>query len=79
MKTAKLENRDTVIISSVVGTVKVPVQEDPFIPFNDVVLLSTHFPSANAFHLLGYSLDPVTKAPGYDGWKVTLKVEKGGE
>jgi NADH-quinone oxidoreductase chain G len=73
MKEYRLVQGETVIVSSVIDTVEIRVEEDPYLPLKDIVFLDNNFPVASAYRLLGYTLDPVTKAPGCDGWKVTIR------
>jgi hypothetical protein len=40
------------------------------------VLLSNHFEGKGVLGLLDYTLDPVTKAPGLDGFPVSIEKEE---
>lgn len=62
-------------ISSGLGVLELPVVIDAAVD-EPIVMLSNNFEGKGAFGILGYSLDPITKAPGIEGQEVTIqKVE----
>ena len=63
---------DTVIITSPFGELELHVTEDPLLE-SDTVMMFNIFESKGVFSLSGYTLDPVTKVPGIDGWKVRIR------
>jgi NADH-quinone oxidoreductase chain G len=67
-----INDGDDVIISTNVGEMRVRVKVDESID-NNVVFLSNHFKGKGVFSLMGYTLDPVTKAPGVEGCEVNIK------
>jgi predicted molibdopterin-dependent oxidoreductase YjgC len=70
-----LEEGDRVRLSTSQGSVTVPIEIDPSIN-DDGVLLSNHFEGKGALELLDYTLDPVTKAPGLEGCEVSVEKEE---
>lgn len=71
-----LKEGDSVDVSTVSGSVCVPVTIDISIRDNKV-LLSNNFEGKGVCGLLNYNVDPVTKAPGIEGCEVTIKKGKG--
>lgn len=67
-----LNSGDIVSASTEFGTLKLPVVFDTTVN-ESVVMLTNNFEDRGAFSLLGYSLDPITKAPGIEGWEVTIQ------
>jgi predicted molibdopterin-dependent oxidoreductase YjgC len=67
-----LKDGDNVIISAERGSIGVRVSVDASLNGN-VVLMSNNFKDKGALGIMGYHLDPVTKAPGIEGCAVTLK------
>jgi predicted molibdopterin-dependent oxidoreductase YjgC len=70
-----LEGGDRVRLSTSQGSVTVPIEIDPSIRDHGV-LLSNHFEGKGVLGLLDYTLDPVTKAPGLDGFPVSIEKEE---
>ncbi len=66
-----LKEGDNVIISAERGRRSARVSVDVFIN-EKIVFLSNNFKDKGAFSIMGYDLDPVTKAPGIEGCAVTL-------
>jgi NADH-quinone oxidoreductase chain G len=71
----ELSEGDRVRLSTSEGSVSVPVEIDPSIS-DQAVLLSNHFEGQGALELLDYTLDPITKAPGLDGNAVSVEKEE---
>jgi len=67
---------DRLRLSTAWGTLTVPVEIDPSI-CERRVLLSNHFEGHGVFDLLGYQIDPVTKAAGLDGCQVSVEKDEG--
>ncbi len=67
-----VKDGDTVNISTGQGNIDVQVSIEAFINDNKV-LLGNNFEGKGAYSLMGYSIDPVTKAPGTDGCEVLIK------
>jgi predicted molibdopterin-dependent oxidoreductase YjgC len=67
---------DRVRLSTARGRLTVPVEIDPSI-CERRVLLSNHFEGHGVFDLLGYEIDPVTKAAGLDGCEVSIEKDEG--
>ncbi len=44
-----------------------------------IVMLSNNFEGRGVFSLIGYSLDPITKTPGIEGWEATIQKVSSGE
>ena len=66
-----VKDGDVLKVSTVKGSLQVKTKVD--ISLNDsAVLLTNNFEGMGAFSLLGYKLDPVTKAPGIEGTEVTI-------
>jgi len=70
-----IEEGDRVRLSTAQGSVTVPVEIDPSIRDHSV-LLSNHFEGKGVLGLLDYTLDPVTKAPGFEACEVTVEKEE---
>jgi NADH-quinone oxidoreductase chain G len=68
----KLADGDKVSINNDRGSIEVAVSIDASLS-SDKVLLSNNFKDKGAFDLLGYNLDPVTKAPGIDGCEISIR------
>jgi len=68
---------DRVRLSNDRGSLAVPVEIDSSIRERRV-LLSNHFEGHGVFDLLGYEIDPVTKAAGLDGCEVSVEKEEVG-
>jgi NADH-quinone oxidoreductase chain G len=66
---------DRVRLSTARGSLTVPVEIDPSI-CEPRVLLSNHFEGHGVFDLLGYEIDPVTKAAGLDACEVSVEKEE---
>lgn len=67
-----LNSEDIVSISTEFGNLKLPVVFDATVD-ESAVMLTNNFEDNGAFSLLGYSLDPITKVPGIEGWEVTIQ------
>lgn len=67
-----LKDGDNVIISAESGSIGARVTIDARVNGN-VVLMSNNFREKGALGIMGYKLDPVTKAPGIEGCAVTLR------
>jgi len=67
-----LKEGDNVIISTDRGSISIRVSIDACVNGN-VVLMSNNFKDKGVLGIMGYHLDPVTKAPGIEGCAVTLK------
>lgn len=67
-----LKDGDNVIISAESGSIGARVTIDARVNGN-VVLMSNNFREKGALGIMGYKLDPVTKAPGTEGCAVTLR------
>jgi len=70
-----LKTGDRVRLSTTHGSLTVAVEIDPSINERRV-LLSNHFEGQGVFDLLGYEIDPVTKAAGLDGCEVSVEKEE---
>lgn len=67
-----LHEGDRVVMASPLGELELAVTEDPLLE-PDTVMMHNTFQDKGIFSLTGYTLDPVTKAPGIDGWKVRIR------
>lgn len=67
-----LKNGDIVSVSTEFGTLNLPVVFDTTVN-ESAVMLTNNFEGRGAFRLLGYNLDPITKAPGIEGCEVTIQ------
>lgn len=67
-----LKDGDNVIISADRGGINIRVSIDSCVNGN-AVFMSNNFKEKGALGIMGYHLDPVTKAPGIEGCAVTLK------
>ncbi len=67
-----LKNGDIVSVSTEFGTLTLPVVFDTTVN-ESAVMLTNNFEGRGAFTLLGYNLDPITKAPGIEGCEVTIQ------
>lgn len=67
-----LNDGDNVIISADKGSISARVSIDASLNGN-IMLMGNNFKEKGASGIMGYHLDPVTKAPGIEGCAVTLK------
>ena len=67
-----LKDADNVIISTGRGSISARISIDACLN-GKVVLMSNNFKDKGALGIMGYHLDPVTKAPGIEGCAVTLR------
>jgi NADH-quinone oxidoreductase chain G len=67
-----LKEGDNVIISTDKGSISARISIDACVNGN-VVLMSNNFKEKGALGIMGYQLDPVTKAPGIEGCAVILR------
>lgn len=68
-----LNSGDIVSVSTEVSILKLPVAFDMAV-HESAVVISNNFEERGVFSLVDYKLDPITKAPGIEGWEV--KIEK---
>lgn len=69
-----LKDGDTARVSTEKGALSVKVKVDESLN-ESFVLVSNNFEGAGVFSLIGYSLDPVTKAPCIEGQQVSIQKE----
>jgi len=67
-----IKEGDEVLITTSLGGMEVRVSVDDTIDRNSVYLCN-HFKGKGAFALIGYSLDPILKSPGIEGYKVKIQ------
>jgi NADH-quinone oxidoreductase chain G len=71
-----LKDGDTVSVITDKGNLDVTVSEDDYIT-DSRVFLSNNFENKGALSLMGYTFDPITKAPGIEGCAVKISRLKG--
>jgi NADH-quinone oxidoreductase chain G len=67
-----LADGDEVEFSTLFGRGRAPLSIDESLRDNRV-LLSNHFAGKGVFRYIAYKLDPLTRAPGTEGWEVTIQ------